>query len=775
MIDWKVLEDSPLPESREEEPRPRGTGWRWWLGGLLALLLLVGLGLWWRVRTAEAELRRDLEQVVAVEERAISFGHVQQARALADPAARAEWRDWYASLFVPTSGEPPVARIGEIEYDGATVLATLHYQTERRAWQEVRAYRWVGSEWRRTPVPFERWGDSVAYESEHFALWMSARDAAHLPPDELLAELERFHEAFLSHWPSISRNPPITIRIEPHEQGSTPATITNQITLRSPLLSTPAAPDGLLAPERAYHLALMQAVAASFDYWQIAELEESLLRPALREALVRRLVLTEEEQRRSWGRTLLREDDDASLLSESTRALVADYLLATYGPDAAEALLTAYATLDDLEAAVQESTGHSWPFLVYNARRWPLAPVALEAGGTGSGRLVGIEDKRWLIETGGQTIRARLATGVDLPVPSDCLPTLDEISFHIAAADGAEWVLDDVQVVSRDLSSWRMSPMPTNTRVLFTRQKGNAMELLALDALERETWLGTLPTIIEPTTHATEPRFAFLLEGPCGTSLNRYDPETGIIHRTALAMPGARRLAWVQNTLYLITQQGALPGAQGWQVYEVVERVEEVALRLIAANEGQLVGYSRITGRFLLQDSALRLAWAEAAESVPPRSSLLDIPTNIEIGALSHDGRWLAYTIHGAFGESELRALDLLTGFEQFLDNLKPNLAHGEMAWSFGEVPLLTVVRGDLGAMPPQGNQLLRYQLATPTNSLLTEVAQTDGEVDHLHWCASNQFLYRVVRGERHVLMEGFGALARTLTPGDEVLWCRGP
>lgn len=789
MIDWEIIEDKPEAEGSEEALPPRGRRWRLWalvLGLLLLFTLVAGGSVWWRLRVADEQLREDIEQVVSVEERALRFGLAEQAFELADPTVEQAWFEWYQSTFVAVDESTPMPEVLSIERDVNRVLVTLNYDINQVSWQQARAYRLVNNQWRRTPIERELWGEAVAYQSEHFQLWMAERDAALLSPDALLASLERFHGAFLPLWPNTHDNL-ITLHFEPSEglrELYTIEGIDNNLRLPSPLLSDE---DGtsVFSPLEQYNLRLANMIATSYGYGRLAQnVEESLLRPALRDALVRQLFLTEEQQKRYrdevrdlWQAETLAEVNP--LFDSAMRTFFAEYLIATEGIDAPYRLLNAYQSESNLEAVTLEITGHSWELLIYGTKRWLktgiFSPIALEAGGVGEGQLTTFEydnntlQRLTLLSPQNQAIALDVSQDASLSVPTYCLLDVkDNVLFHLAPESSARLAVDDVEVMPPPRETWALEPIPEGTQTLIIQEQEGTNILVALDREGNQRSLGWLRGEIEPVLHPREPRFAYLFEHDCGLYIQLYHPLTSRITHIPLKLNTSKRLFWLEDQLFLTENT-----IESWQLYRIEAQDRETyTMRLYNVNKGQFIGHHFTNNASLIYHEG-QLYWAYPWEADTLHPIFAKLPENIELGPLSANGRWLAYIVYHADGQSDLNVLDFRRQKGFLLSQVPPSAALGELAWApAGEEAILAAVEGELGVDRTRGNLIKRYEIVSDSNLIRVEEHQSNTEVDHLHWCGNERLFYRVTDGNQSVLVEQRGDESYELAEGEWVVGC---
>lgn len=782
MIDWEILKDKPVPGHSEQELSPRNRRWRLWAIVLGLFLLMVGGGLWWRLHAVDQQLREDIEQTVAVEERALRFGLVEQAFELADPTVEADWFEWYQSTFVPVDENLPMPEVLSIEHELNRVLVTLNYEIGKESWQQARAYRLVYNQWRRTAIEESQWGEPVAYESEHFKIWLAARDAALLSPDSLLASLERFHGAFLPLWPNTHNNL-ITLHFDPSEGLREEYQLLNQIHLPSPLLSYHNASSGL-SPLEQYNLRLVNIIANSFASGRLPQnIEEGILRPTLREALVRHLFLTEGQQKRYRDevRELWHAETSAEgnpLFDAVMRTFFAEYLIATEGMDAPYDLLSAYQSEPKLERVTQAVTGHSWHLLMYGAKRWLktgiFSPIALEAGGLGEGQLTTFEynenklEALTLLSPQDKAIPLEVTENPTLSVPSYCLLDIeDDVLFHLAPSNKATLAIDELEVMPPPRETWTLEPIPEGTEKLIIQKQEETNILVALDKEGNQRSLGWLRGEIEPIIHPTEPRFAYLFEHDCGLYIQLYHPLTSRITHIPLRLNTPKSLFWLENNLFLTEKT-----EESWQLYRIEAKDRETyTMHLYNVNKGQFIGH-HFTNNVSLVYRDGQLYWAYPWQADTLRPIFTKLPEHVELGPLSANGRWLAYTVHHPDGQSDLNVLDFRREKRFRLSIVPPSAALGEMAWAPGEEAILAVVEGKLGVDRTRGNMIRRYHITSDSNLIRVQEYQSNAEVDHLHWCRSEKLFYRVTDGNQSLLMEQHGNNSDELGEGEWMVGC---
>jgi hypothetical protein len=738
--------------------------------------------LWWRLRAVDEQLREDIELAVSVEERALRFGLAEQAFELADPTVEQAWFEWYQSTFVAVDESSPMPEVLSIEHDVDRVLVTLNYEVNQVSWQQARAYRLVYNQWRRTPIESSLWGEARAYSSEHFKIWMAARDAALLSPEPLLASLERFHAAFLPLWPNTHDNL-MTLHFDSSEGLREDYQIVNQIRLPSPLLSDDDATSAL-PPLEQYNLRLAHIIATSYGYDRLAHnIEEGILRPTLRDALVRHLFLTDQQQKRYRDkvRELWQADVPAEanpLFDSATRTFFADYLIATRGLDAPSRLLNVYEQERNLEAVTLEVTGDSWDILMYGAKRWLktgiFSPIALEAGGLGEGQLTTFEyinhelEGLTLLSPQDKAIVLDVSEKLTLSVPTYCLLDVkDDVLFHLAPSSEARLTVDELEVMPPPRETWVLEPIPEGTQTLITQEQDGTNILVALDREGNQRSLGWLRGDIEPIVHPTEARFAYLFEHDCGLYIELYHPVTSRITHIPLKLNTPKKLFWVEAQLFLAENT-----QDSWQLYRIeAEDRETYAMRLYNVNKGQFIGH-HFTNNVSLVYREGQLYWAYPWEADTLHPIFVKLPEHVELGPLSANGRWLAYTVHHPTGESDLNVLDFRKQKRFLLDSVPPSAALGELAWAPGEEAILAAVEGELGVDRTRGNLIRRYQITSDSNLIRVQEYQSNAEVDHLHWCGNEELFYRLTDGNKSVLMQQQGSNVRELGEGEWVVGC---
>ncbi|MDQ4078330.1 MAG: hypothetical protein M3220_19045 [Chloroflexota bacterium] len=804
-MEWKVLEDEPLPAAElEERPRRRVLRKQWALLGIvLAGFLLVGA--WWirqQVEANEAQLREDIAQAVAAEEQARSFGAVEQVRALADLGAPEAWRLRYEALFrhPPADAKPP--DILSVEHKGGLALVTLA-EGGKAGWPRARAYRLVRNQWRRTPVPATFWESPTAYHSDQFTLWMSDRDAALLSPDELLAYLEQVRFEFNDLW-SPSYEGELILRIMSHDLMPVSVMQTNpseEIVLTSPLLASQSRYP-FLSPERAYRLALIEAVAAALDVGATtatetpAELEEIRLRQLLREATVRHLVLSEEEllQYREFAReqstNIPRVEQRAGVPDAATLSFLIDYLVAVEGKEAPGRLAGALQPGASLQDATVQAFGLPLQPLLEEVRLWMGAHTVTEVGLPPDTphtvkvlRVLEDDPFRALAVTvdEGRLVKLVGPNESMLPLPAHCLGVGTRLSFEEKTSSGSEISVEEIRVTALRLPTWPVGPLPSSTETVIARRVSDSTRIIALDGKGGETELMSLPEGIELVVHPREPSFGFLLYDECGVSVNQYLMRLGRITRAPVSPEGTAHLFWADQ-LYLLDDLSQTPEPH-WAIVPIglwEPRPALVTRRLDSTMEWkQLLGYSSMVDKRLVELQDGRLLWLDiirwfSMRGVTLRPADLNVPATAGMKSLSTEGYWLAYTLKADENTSELYVLDIENNRSIWLHRITGGDGFGETVFGPGFVTPFLTTAGPVMQGQVYSNTLLSHD-AYPTydTAIAVDSYKLEGTVDRLHWCNDWRLLYRLTQDGESVLVEGFPPNPTVLTSGDvQVLGC---
>jgi hypothetical protein len=787
-LEWQVLEDEPLPPSEDAEPRPRR---RWpWRRLLLTLFVVAaasGLGFWRWLHIQETRLRDDLQRAVLLEERALRFGLAEQLPELVDPTAPDGWTQRYRATFRAALQEWPTPEVLTVERRLDVALVTLAFTFGDAEWQRLRAYRLVDDQWRRTPIPADWWGEPKEYTSEHFTLWMSDRDAAALPPDDLLAYLEAFHTDLVAVWQR-TNNEPVTIRIQPFDLSDftpdvNPRPGSDTFVFNSPLLAEQEALPFLL-PTRAYHYTLAQEVAQG-----IIGPTAPRGQPALQDAVVRYLLLTEEERRQYRAGILNRRTIDIPVtLADGQQLavplLLPDYLIEAANPETVARFSTQWADTNNVVIAAEQTFGRALVSLVEEAWLWvehgagTRRPAARSEQRTATLLAVtSVEPFRALVavEEGSGVLDLHLTSDAGLPLVATCLGRGSELEVHQAGGDDTAVEADAINVETLRLPPLTYPPAPPGTETLITRQRGTATQIVALDRQGTETPLFTLPKGAELVIHPREASFAFLFKDECGTSANQYLARYNFYTRAPVNLEGEGHLFWGQQ-LYLV-DDASQQEQPHWTISGVLSGgLGEPTQRPVTSSQqwGHLFGHAFTSrNRRLMQFDDGNLQWLSLVRVLGGRGILLrdaelPLPAGAEIKSVSPDGRWLAYTASGEVENSVvLHVLDLETNRSTLLHYAPAGSTYGEMTWGPGELPTLLVSAGPQVEGAMFSYALLAFDMRLiGTQSFFAQRYFLDGQVSGLHWCDNGRLLYRLTRGAETVLVEG---VASTQEPRDLV------
>ncbi|MCB0078526.1 MAG: hypothetical protein KDD73_14015 [Anaerolineales bacterium] len=207
MLDWDIREEE-LPPDTATAPSVRRRRGRWLLL-LLPLLLIAGALLLWRSRIQDEALRADLQAFIDQEERARSFGLVDEAANFAVGNASERWLAGYRYRFERNDNDPPLPSVVVEEVTlrdrGNNALVTVRMDAHTR----LRSYRLTRAGWRRAPLSRNAWGGEQRIDlGDGVTLRYWAIDAD-------------FAEQFAADWPalanSVDTRPLDEIVIEPVE------------------------------------------------------------------------------------------------------------------------------------------------------------------------------------------------------------------------------------------------------------------------------------------------------------------------------------------------------------------------------------------------------------------------------------------------------------------------------------------------------------------------------------------------------------------------------
>ncbi|MBA3532731.1 MAG: hypothetical protein H0T73_12470 [Ardenticatenales bacterium] len=797
MLEWKVFNEEPLPEDPEEVPPPSRSPWLLRVL-LIAGLLLAGWGLSHYLGQQDTRLREDLAEVVIQEERALRVASVDQAANLSDPSAPPDWQLRYQATFKQREERLPLPQVEQVEFSGNVALVTLRHDTADGKWLSVRAYRLMQGQWQRTPVPADLWGKAKLYRSAHFSVWMSDRDAALLPPEELLRFLEQFYIHFSLQWPVEPGERSLTLHLEPHDLE--PVLHASQEAQAQPLfLTSPLTANydyGLAEPpSRSYHYEMASAVAGHLDMFAGTEdyrnPDETALRVRLREALVRFILLTAEEQSR-YREGVRHQQEGLQLpdgqLSIPTTVFLADYLVATQGPEALATLSRARLRSVDLRAAMIHAFGIPLEEMLVEIRLWmersanaTSSPANDERGRATLLRVLDDEpfEAMLLLEGSGQLVRYRSNEVVRLPIALSCLGMGSQLSFRSLSEPSPEVLGEALRLDVHRLPSLVAPPLPEGPAILIQRQQNNRIEFFALEEQGKEWPLFTLPNNTEILTNPYQARFAFLYQDRCGLSVNQYIPGEPLLTRAPVALRGKGHLLFAQEQLYLLDDASEgndlnwlVSPVQSWQTGQAIEYQIAGALGL-----DQVLGRLDGGGHYLLHLRNGEMIWLDLLRA-ELRTAHVWLPTEGEVKTISPGGRWLLYTLPSASGDgaTDLHIHDLEDDWPSGYRS-SPATTFGEIAWALDGTFQFVTRTGIPLQNRVAGNTLLQVRLF-PDQRRVPEVQPfyLDGQIDQLQWCADGALFYRLTRdsGSDTVIATGLMARPRELARNAEIVGCLG-
>ncbi|HEX8683829.1 MAG TPA: hypothetical protein VF707_16035 [Ardenticatenaceae bacterium] len=783
-IEWQVLEDEPLPDVGDSEPRTRRRWpWRHVLLALLVFILASSLGVWRWTHIQNARIREDIARAVEGEERALRFGLSEQASELADPYAPDGWVERYRQSFRPQEGDWSAPEVVSVERQYDVALVTLAYTSGDEVWQRVRAYRLVNNGWHRTPIPADWWGEPEEYNSKHFSLWMASRDAEAMPPEQLLTFLEKFRAELAEVW-HLQDDEPLTIRVQPFDlTGYTPRSARigdDEFAFNSPLLVEEQAAASL-TPSRAYQYALAEQVSRALIR-EIADTDDESVATLLLDALVRHLLLTEEERRQARALIMNRRDTAIPLTMEDGRQLsiprhFSDYLIEMGGIDALDRFRMLLEQSNNPLTAFEVAFGRPFPSLVEEAWLW------IEHGaGTGPREATGEQGSATLltvleeepfralaaVDEGRGLVELSVTGEADLLLPARCLSRGTELRFRRASQDETALVATELDVEELRLPSLSYPPAPPGAQTLVARREEDSTRIVALDSQGDETTLLALPQGVQLEVHPAEASFAWLTEDECGTSVNQYLATHNHYDRAPVNLEGDGHLFWAEQ-LYVVddasqqkddphwTISGVLPGTLG----EPVERTVRAEQQW-----GRLMGHAFAGDQRLLELQNGELQWFQLIRGLDGSGIILldfvsPLPDDSKIWTISPDGDWLAFTTPGEAPNSiVLWVLDVELGRYTLLHRAPEGTAYGEMVWGHGDVPTLLVSLGVESQGEVFSNALLGFDMLQTIRETIISPQRfyLDGIVSGLHWCPNDRLLYRLTRGDETLLVEGLSS-----------------
>ncbi len=780
MIEWEVLDNEPIPqESTEQRPPRKPLPWKWIVAITLLAVLVVGSGVAWRYRVAQQQLKEDIEQIVVREERAVRLGIGEQASTFADPDASVAWKAWYRSTYAPSELPLPTPMIEDIEQDDGTVLVTVRYALADEVWRNVRSYRLVNNEWRRTPIPAALWQRVAPEETPFFTLEMSKLEAVLVPPEALAQTLTIFREAWREAWP-LDNHQPLTVTFSPDETLTEPQFTNQHITIRSPLLN----PSPGFDPPTACSLGLITALAQTYSGELNTTGEEEYLRITMRQAVVNDIIENTDG---------LCQVVDSAILPPDVLGVppaFADYLIYIGGRSAPKEFIDTFVITGNpyygmLQAAPQII---DYQLLLYAARRsemqghpLPITSGTLTGTGIGYGTIVRSIDKR------DSTLDVRSTTGVINTLSLDsvlqsafaapdmtCLTEGNKIAFTYGEGEKVE----DVRLLDRVLETIDVPALPATTRLIYQRNTADGTEVYARTAEGNSVQLVRVPGGTQIYPNAVTMDFAFLTQDACGWIVNHFDGQSATLKRWALPTVTPRRLLWVLNSPMAVVQATDSQNNDYWQLYTVGENVT-------AANVGTLVGFRPFPHSYLMQyDHALQwtvpTVYPGDLPTVRVVGDIEPIPyrftANTEFSALSVDGRWLTYTVYPSDGRSDLNVLDLYAQQQRYLTTIPPSSAGGQSQWTTQVTPTYGVIIGALGETRDSGMSVLRYTMLPDDKGAEAQMYRATGEIDNLQWCRDGTtltFRETTALGSRIVAWNGDqNSVLTDFDEADKVLWC---
>ncbi len=194
-FEWHFGDELPEDEGERTEARP--PGWRRWLVGLVAILLVAGgVYAWWRGRQRNlAQAEAEVQQVARLELRALEENDQELYLSLQDPSDRS-WKEAQAA-YLATAGLPPPlqerATPVSTSVEGARVVGdrarvqVIHSATlpsgEEARFLAARFYRYTNDgRWLHTAAPSGEGGHSVTFVVGEIEIETRAEDAAWLEP-----------------------------------------------------------------------------------------------------------------------------------------------------------------------------------------------------------------------------------------------------------------------------------------------------------------------------------------------------------------------------------------------------------------------------------------------------------------------------------------------------------------------------------------------------------------------------------------------------------------
>jgi hypothetical protein len=216
-FEWHVLEDEDAPLEEvvwEQEVEAQRTHRRWLTPAtrrllvrsltitLLTVVLAGGAWTWWRLRQAQALVRRDLQQTINQELLAWQTQDDEAFKTLLASEASEGWRrrelrrfHWYSN-WLPAAIWQLAPAISELKVLGQHAEAQVIYQQDEAGprFRETLYFHQnqQGGLWQRTAPDISRWGSPREAATAHFRFVYQARDAAAVA--QVLPEIEAFYQ-----------------------------------------------------------------------------------------------------------------------------------------------------------------------------------------------------------------------------------------------------------------------------------------------------------------------------------------------------------------------------------------------------------------------------------------------------------------------------------------------------------------------------------------------------------------------------------------------------
>lgn len=746
MMEWKVAGHEPLPEEEPPAPRPAPP---WFQLGLLLIVLLLALGLWRFGQRQAARLEAELTHFMLIEERALRLGDPLQARELLDPRSPASWQLRYQRLFTLPAGQSwPPPTLAQIEWSGEIAIVTVGYEQAGERWQQQRAYRLHAGQWRRTTLPTEAWGLARAHRSPHFTLWMSPRDAAALPPVELLRGLEEFYVQFALLWPVQAYDLPLELHLLPQDLAPVPASPLADfpLALNSPLIASYMLPDPTQPLPLLYRYEVALEVAAALDgahQLRGQSQEELLLRQALREALVRHLVLPAEARHTFRAQGPEGRGPSAITLDARTMRYLLDYLLISEGPVAAAQLLEARTKTHSFGEALFYAFQRPLGYFLAEISLWQEASRTDQPSPEGGRveatllRLTHVEPLEAIILPDGALEPQRLESveRVAFPLPLPCVGRGSRLSFEPLPTNPVRGQTLRLLEVRLPAPAWDPT-IPLHGNLLIALPQGGTLHLALTDRQGTQRPLFSLPPESGLQSDGYH-RFAFFEEDRCGPSITQFDAERPTLTRAPVNLTGQGHLFWSGTRLFLLDDASQGDPAR-WILHPVAPwQVEAGRAIPMAQALSEVLGYDPPHERYLVRLGDGTLRWLDLASltvTAPPFA----LPPDAYPLSLAPSGRWLAYRQQRA-----LYLLDLHDGTRQQRYRAPAEHEIETVLWWPSEEPWLLML---LSA--PLDGQRVAHLLQLPPSSSDPDGQQYDlgGPIEQPHLCQDGALYLRLQR-----------------------------